>query len=157
MLKVNFLKNLAIVALAAPFALAENSARAKADDDADDSLVGLWEATITGTATYRYVYSISHGSYVATGNVDEGFMGFKFSPTMGTYIRASDGSYPYRERGYVFDMKGNNVGTFTTVGSLRLGADRKTFTGPGNYTQFDMHSKPVAKESFTIKAVRVSV
>jgi hypothetical protein len=157
MLKIGFLKSLGIAALAAPLMAVETMARGDAADDAD-ALVGLWEAVIEGGGTtYGYVYSMSRGSYIATGSIDENFMNFKYSPTMGTYTRGADGSYKYRERGYAFDMKGKNVGTFTSVGTFRLDTDGNTFRGPGTFTQYDMHSKPVASENFALKATRVPV
>lgn len=157
MLKIDFLRKLGLVALASPLAITKSTGKAEAKDD-EDALVGLWEASITsGAANYGYVYSISRGAYIATGNVDENLMNFKFSPTMGTYVRSSDRSYEYRERGYVFDMKGKNVGTFTSAGTLHLGADGNSFSGPGRYTQYDLQSKVIARESFTVKARRLAV
>ena len=157
MLKIDFLRKLGFVAFASPLAMAESAGKADADDS-DDALVGLWEASImAGATTYFYIYSISRKTYIATGSIDENYMGFKFSPTMGAYARSSDGSYGYHERGYVFDMKGKNVGTFTSVGTLRLSADGDSFSGPGRYIQYDSQSKPVFKESFSVKARRVSV
>jgi hypothetical protein len=156
MLKADFLRRLGIFAAAAPIA-AGSTGRAEAADGSD-VLIGLWEAVIDAEkATYRYVYSMSRGSYVCTGNVDENFSGFKFGPTMGAYVRNPDGSYKYRERGYVFDMKGNDVGTFTSEGTFRLEAGSGTFRGPGTFTQFDLHSKPIARERFTMTATRVPV
>lgn len=140
----------------APVAFIRPTETADAADEAD-VLVGLWEASIVGSTTYRYIYAISRGSYIATGSVDEGFMGFRYSPTMGAYVRRADGSYKYRERGYVFDMKGSNVGTFTSVGTFELHADHQTFHGPGIFTQFDRQSKPVATEHLLVNAKRVQV
>lgn len=157
MLKIDFLKRVALIGLAAPLAALEVAAKADAEDD-EDVLVGLWEGVVrAGGTTYRYIWSMSRGSYIATGDIDENFMGFKYSPTMGAYKRNADGSYRFHERGYAFDLKGNNVGTFTTLGTFQLDAGRETFSGPGTFTQFDLKSKPVARESLTVTAKRIAV
>lgn len=155
MLKIDFLKKLGLAAIVAPL-IAQQPARAQAAGDADQ-LEGLWEGVVIGDQPYHYIWSISRGAYVATGDVDENFMNFKFSPTMGTSIRNGDGTYKFRERGYVFDVRGKNVGTFTSTGSLRISADGSHFSGQGAFTQYDLRSKQVAKEPFTIRATRVSV
>jgi hypothetical protein len=155
MMKADFLKRLAIAAVAMPVAILGRGQKAEAAGD-DDALLGLWEAVVRGEqAVYRYIYSISRGSYVATGSVDENFMNFKYSPTMGEYTRIADRSYKYRERGYVFDLKGTNVGTFTSTGSFQLNAAGNAFRGPGTFTQYDLKSKPIATETFTMTATRV--
>jgi hypothetical protein len=156
MLKIEFLKRLGLAALATP-SMTLDTARANAADDAD-VLPGLWEVIVNGTqGTYRYIYTISRGSYVATGNIDENFMGFRYSPTMGAYSRNADGSYKYRERGYAFDMKDNNVGTFTSRGTFTLDQDGNAFRGPGTFTQYDLKSKPVATERLSAVAKRIPV
>lgn len=156
MLKLDFLKRLGFLALTAPLAALQNSAKADAADSADP-IVGLWEGNVQASGTtYQYVWSISRGAYVATGNVDENFMGFKYSPTMGTYTRVGNGSYRYRERGYVFDLTGHNVGSFTSVGTFKLSADANTMSGPGTFTQYDVKSKKSSRESYSVRATRIS-
>ena len=156
MLKTDFLKRLGLIACAAPIAAIQTASPADAASDSD-VLVGLWSATVSGQAIYKYVYSISRGTYVATGNIDEGFMNFKFGPTLGEYTQDADGSYRYRERVWVFDMKGNNVGWATSTGTFRLDHSRSTFSGPGTYTQYDLHSKVVMNEKFMLTATRDAV
>jgi hypothetical protein len=156
-LKLDFLKRLGFLALTAPLAALQNPARAGAAAQNDDALVGLWEGDVhAGGTNYRYIYSISRGAYVATGNVDENFMGFKYGPTMGTYARTGNGSYRYRERGYVFDQKGRNVGTFARTGTFRLSADGNTLSAPGTFTQYDATSKKTSSEAFSVTAKRIS-
>ena len=56
----------------------------------------MWEMVVTGFNVYHYKYAISDGSWVATGDVDEGFQGLKFSPTMGAYLPQEDRSFSYK-------------------------------------------------------------
>lgn len=154
MLKLDFLKRLGLLALTAPLAAVQSPAKADAADRGDP-IVGLWEGVYqSGKATYHYIYSISRGAYVATGDVDENFAGFKYGATMGTYARNRDGSYRYRERGYVFDLRGRNVGSFTSNGTFRVAGD--SLSGPGTFIQYDLKSKEMSRESFTVKAKRIS-
>jgi hypothetical protein len=153
MLKRDFLKKLAMLSSAATVGLAADSNPAEASQA--DPLTGVWEMTVTGAAgAYKYIYSISNGAWVASGNIDEGFQGFKYGPTLGSYVRRADGTYRYSERGWVFDMKGNNVGSFQSVGTFRLGADQKSLAGPGTFTQLDLHGKTIVEERFTAKATK---
>lgn len=155
MLKLDFLKRLGFVALTAPLAALQSPARADAAQN-DDPLVGLWEGDVrAGDTRYTYVYSISRGAYIATGSVDENFQGFKYSPTMGTYVRVGNGSYRYRERGYVFNLSGHNVGSFTSAGTFTLSADGNSFTGPGTFTQIDLRKKE-SREAYSVTAKRIS-
>ncbi|HMF28493.1 MAG TPA: hypothetical protein VKE42_06955 [Candidatus Cybelea sp.] len=155
-LKLDFLKRLGFLALTAPLAALQNPARADAASN-DDPIVGLWEGAVhEGGATYDYIWSIARGAYVATGNVDENYEGFKYGPSMGTYKRNGDGSYRYRERSYVFDLRGRNAGSSTSTGTFRVSADGNTLTGPGTYIQYDLKSKETSRESFTINAKRIS-
>ena len=156
MLKLDFLKRLGFLAFTAPLAALQRPTQAEAADTADP-IVGLWEANVkAGDVKYQYVYSISRGAYVATGNVDENFMGFKYSPSMGTYVRIGNGSYRYRERGYVFDLTGHNVGSFTSIGTFKLSADGNTMSGPGTFTQYDVKAKKNSSESYAVTATRIS-
>lgn len=155
MIKLDFLKALGLLAVAAPLSTAAAGAKSSGSDA--EPLVGLWEGVVqAGKVTYRYIWSIANGAYVVTGNVDENYMGLRYSPSMGTYARSADRSYRYRERGYVFDLKGRNVGSFTSVGTFKLSSDGTTLTGPGTFTQFDLKSKEVARESYSITAKRVT-
>jgi len=156
-LKLDFLKRLGFLALTAPLAALQSPAKAGASTQSDDALVGLWEADVrAGGTSYKYIYSIGRGAYVATGSVDENFMGFKYGPTMGTYTRAGNGSYRYRERGYVFDLKGRGVGSFSSTGTFRLSADGNTFTSPGTFTQYDASSKKTSSEPYSLTARRIT-
>lgn len=153
MRKRDFLGHFAVASFAAPFA----TLRFEAADE-ETALIGLWEAIVKGQgATYRYLYSFSRGSYVATGNIDENFMGLRYSPTMGAYTSEGDGAYKYREHGYAFDLKGRNVGTFASTGTFRLDANLRAFRGPGTFTQYDLKLKPVEVEPFTLAAARIDV
>ncbi len=157
MRKVDFLKAFGLAATIAPLATVASTTVARAGDDDPDAIVGLWEAVVKGDAVYEYIYAISRGSYVATGSIDERFQDFKYSPTMGAYIRAADGSFKYRERGYVFDLKGDNVGAVTSTGTLRLDETGAALHGPGTFTQYDLHAKPVFTEKFSMTATRLKV
>ena len=154
MLKLDFLKRLGVLALTAPLAAVQSAAKADAADSSDP-IVGLWEGVYqAGKDTYHYIYSIARGAYVATGDVDENFAGFKYGMTMGTYARNGDGSYRYRERGYVFDLRGRNVGSFTSNGTFRISGD--TLSGPGTFIQYDLKSRELSRESYSVKAKRIS-
>lgn len=158
MLKGDFLKKMGLMGAAGALALMKGTTVANAAKTEDDPLVGLWEMTVVGSAgTYRYIYSISRGAWVATGNVDEGFLEFKYSPSMGAYVRAADGSFRYTEKGWVFDRRGNNVGTFRSMGTFRLNASQKAFSGPGTFTQFDSRGKSILVEPFTATATKLAV
>jgi hypothetical protein len=109
MLKTDFFKRLGVLSLSAPL-VAQAAVRADAQDDAD-ALIGLWEAVVTVQGgSFRYIYSMSRGAYVATGNIDENFTN-----------------------------------------------SEDKFHGPGTFTQFDLHSKAVASEKFTLTAKRFPV
>jgi hypothetical protein len=154
-IKLDFLKALGLLALTAPLSTARAAAKSNAADN--DPIVGLWEGAVqAGKASYRYLWSIAKGAYVTTGNVDENYMGFKYGPAMGTYQRNGDGSYRYRERGYVFDLRGRNVGTSTSMGTFRVSADGNTLSGPGTFIQFDLKSNETSRESYTVTAKRIS-
>jgi hypothetical protein len=155
MLKIDFLKTLGIAAVATPVALARAATKADAADDAD-ALTGLWKVTVTAPgATYHYVYAISRGSYVATSDADENYMDSKYSPTMGAYVPTGNGSYRFRGAGYIFDLKGKNRGSFKSVGTFRLNADRNRFQGTGLFTEYDLKSKPTSTERLTVTAERL--
>lgn len=156
MIKLDFLKRLGFLALSAPLAAVQRPVSADAAQN-DDPIVGLWEGPVqAASATYRYIWSIARGAYVATGNVDENYMGFKYGTSMGTYKRNGDGSYGYRERGYVFDLRGRNVGSFASIGTFRVGSDGNTLSGPGTFIQYDLKSKELSREPYTVKAKRIS-
>lgn len=156
MLKRDFLKAVGLAASIAPLASAQTADAAEVSMNLD-ALVGLWDAVVKGDGTYRYLYAISRGSYVATGNVDEQYQGFKFSPTIGAYGRNHDGSYRYLEKGYVFNLQGVGVGTFSSAGTMRLNADGDTLHGTGTFRQFDLRSKELFTEPFTMTATRQKI
>jgi hypothetical protein len=156
--KNDFLMKLGLVSIAGAWAFLRGAKVADAAQSDEDALVGLWDMTITaGGVKYHYVYSISRGAWVGTGDTDEGYQGTKLSPTMGAYVRAADGSYRYAEQGWVFDLKGNNVGSFRSAGTFKLNATQTAFTGPGTVTQFDLHRKTVATDHFAVTATKVAV
>lgn len=158
MFKKDFFKTFGLTAALAPFAIGSVAKAAAAGDGDRDELTGLWETTVKGSAgSYRYIYAISRGSYVATGDIDENYQGTKYSPTMGAYRREADGAFAYRERGYAFDLKGAKVGTFESTGRMRLSTDGDAFSGPGTFTQYDLHLKAVFTEPFTLTAARVKI
>jgi hypothetical protein len=154
-IKLDFLKALGLLALTAPLTTARAEAKPNASDP--DPIIGLWEGAVqAGKVTYRYIWSIAPGAYVVTGNVDENYMGFKYGPGMGTYQRSGDGSYRYRERGYVFDLRGRGVGSSTSSGTFRVSADGNTLSGPGTFIQFDLKSKESSRETYIVTAKRIS-
>jgi hypothetical protein len=156
--KNDFFKKIGIVGCAGLWALLRSDRAASAAPDDADALVGLWDMTVAaGGAKYRYVYSISRGAWVGTGDLDEGYQGTKLSPTMGAYVRAPDGSFRYAEKGWVFDLKGNNVGAFRSSGTFRLDATRTQFSGPGTFMQLDVHGKTVATAKLAVTATKVAV
>lgn len=156
MLKLDFLKRLGFLALTAPLAALQAPAKAEAASG-DDAIVGLWEGAVQAPGTtYRYIWSIARGAYIATGNVDENYQGLKYGPSMGTYTRTGNGTYRYRERGYVFDLKGNNVGSFTSTGTFKMSADGNTMSGPGTFVQYDLKTKQNSREPYTVVAKRIT-
>jgi hypothetical protein len=158
MLKGDFLKKVGLLGSAGAFALVGGAEVASAASEDVDLLIGLWEMTVVGeSGTYRYIYSISRGTWVATGNVDEGFQQFKYSPSLGAYARVTDGSYRYSERGWTFDLGGKNVGTFRSVGTFKVDPTNKRFSGPGTFTQLDLLGKPLFVEHFKATATKVDV
>jgi hypothetical protein len=158
MLKADFLKSVGLLGSAGALALVRDATPASAASEEADPLVGLWEMTVVGdSGTYRYIYSISPGAWTGTGNIDEGFQGFKYSPSMGAYALMTDGSYRYAERGWTFDQRGNNVGTFRSVGTFKLDATKKIFSGPGTFTQLDSKGKTLFVEHFKATATKADV
>jgi hypothetical protein len=156
MRKREFLKRAGLIGAGASVAVLKGPSPAGAAET--DPLVGVWEMTVVGkVGTYHYIYSISSGAWVATGNYDEGFQHFKYSPTMGSYVRESNGTYRYTEKGWVFDLKGNNVGTFRSQGTFTLDAGENSLRGPGTFTQFDSKGKAVFVEPFTATASKIQV
>jgi FRG domain len=104
--------------------LVANSAVLKADDAKDvggrgGAPLGVWLVKVISItypgAEYSYFYSFAHGGYTATGNIDENFEGQKYSPTMGVYVCTGNMSVRYREKGWIFDLNGNNIGTSDAV------------------------------------------
>ena len=166
MLKSDFLHKLGLMTssvVAAAVTTQPVPAAAAAEDDTgaeeDDALTGLWEMTVKGTmGTYRYFYAIADGAYTCTGNIDAGFAGFSYSPSMGAYTReGKSNSYRYLEKGWVFDRKGNNVGTFQSSGTFQLAATGRSFSGPGTFAQFDLKGKQVFSEPFAATAAKLPV
>lgn len=164
MLKRDFLHKLGalasgVLAAGALSGPASGAQAPAATEEEDDELTGLWEMTVKGTlGTYRYYYAIAGGAYTGTGNVDAGFGGFTYSPTMGAYAREGQTkTYRYVEKGWAFDRKGNNVGTFQSQGTFALDATGRSFAGPGTFLQFDLKGKQIVSERFTATATKQMV
>jgi len=130
---------------------------ASSTDEIDTALVGMWEMTVRGGVTYHYKYAISVGTWVTVGDIDGNFFGYRYSPTVGAYVKNTDGSYSYRERGWTYTQGGVCNGTFESVGTLVLDASGNTLSGPGVFTQFNLAGRPILTEDFTAVATRVGV
>jgi hypothetical protein len=142
---------------ATALALVGVSKPAKADEAAaSNPLVGLWDMTIPGSPTLYYKYAISEGAYVCTGNLDGTAVpfGFKYSPTMGTYVRTGHNSYQLRERSWAMDASGNPAGYSDFTGTAVVTADGKSFSGSGTYVQYDLNGNVVFNEPITYTAVK---
>ncbi len=131
--------------------------RADAAAGSGNPLIGMWEMTVQGSATYHYKYAISDGTWVAVGDVDGNFYGYRYSPTVGAYVKNGDGSYSYRERGWTYTQGGVCNGTFESTGTFVLDQSGATFSGPGAFTQFNLNGKTILAESFTVMATKVSL
>jgi hypothetical protein len=137
-------------------ALAEGDASlARAAGESRNSLVGMWEMTVTGTAVYLYKYAIGEGTWVAVGNIDQGFLDWRFSATMGAYTRIAQRSYSYRERGWTYSKAGEHNGSFESVGTFVLDESGTTFSGPGVFRMFDTAGTVIWEENLTVVATKV--
>lgn len=132
-------------------------ANASPADEIDTTLVGMWEMTVQGSATYHYKYAISVGTWVTVGDIDGNFYGYRYSPTVGAYSKNADGSYSYRERGWTYTQGGVCNGTFESVGTLVLDGTGNTLSGPGVFKQFNLAGRTIVMEDFTAVATRVGV
>jgi hypothetical protein len=139
---------------ASAFALTGLSKSAKADDERQNPLLGLWDAVIpvqsqVGVPVPLYFkYAISEGGFVVTGNYDIDVTfngGFTFSPGMGAYAWAGPNSYRWRHQTWVFDSKANPAGTTDNFGTLIVAWDGKTFSAKGTTIQYDVNGKEVYK------------
>jgi hypothetical protein len=147
----------ALLALTAWFALPSRNSVVNAATSVDNPLVGMWEMTVQGSATYHYKYAISDGTWVATGDIDGNFYGYRYSPTVGAYAKDAGGSYSYRERGWTYTQGGICNGTFESTGRFELDASGGTFSGPGVFKQFDLKGRTILSEPFTVVATKVGV
>ena len=121
-------------------------------------LIGMWEMSVVGNVgTYLYKYAISDGTWVALGNIDLGFLNYRYSPTVGAYVKNADGSYSYRERGWTFTRGGVCNGSLESTGTFVLDSDGITFRGPGTYRQFDLAGNTILTENFTVVATKIGV
>ena len=121
-------------------------------------LIGMWEMTVVGNVgTYLYKYAISDGTWVALGNIDLAFLNYRYSSTVGAYVKNADGSYSYRERGWTFTRGGVCNGSFESNGTFVLDADGSTFRGPGTFKQFDLAGNTILTENFTVVATKIGV
>jgi hypothetical protein len=152
---------------ASALALLSVSKRAKAveGNEHQNPLLGLWDLTIPVQPAVGlpvplyYKYAISEGAYVATGNEDANaaLVGFKYSPTMGTYARTFPNSYRLRERSWAYDANGAWAGYSDFSGTAAVAADGNSWSGSGTYTQYDVNGNVVATNTnFTYSAVRFS-
>ena len=124
---------------------------------AANPLIGIWDMTVQGQATYLYKYAISEGSWVTIGNIDGGYYNFRFGPTLGAYEQNPDGSYRYRETGWTYTRGGVCNGTFETTGTFVLDSSGTTFSGPGVFKQFDLTGKTILTEDLSVVATKLGV
>lgn len=125
---------------------------------ASNPLIGIWDMTVQGElGTYHYKYTISEGSWVASGNIDPGLFNFQYGPTLGTYVKNDDGSYRYREIGWTYTRGGVCNGSFESIGTFILDAPGNTFSGPGTFKQFDLTGKTILTENLTVVATKLPV
>jgi hypothetical protein len=124
---------------------------------ASNPLIGIWEMTVQGNATYLYKYAISDGTWVTNGNIDRGFLNFTFSPTTGAYIKNADGTFSYRERGWTYTRGGVCNGSFESTGTFELDATGTSFSGPGVFKLVDLNGGTILTENFTVTAVKIPV
>jgi hypothetical protein len=151
---------------ASALALMGVSKRGRADEATPSNpLVGLWDMTIppppgpNGGPTLYYKYAISEGAYVCTGNLDATTVpfGFKYSPTMGTYVRTGHNSYRLRERAWAMYDNGEPAGYSDFTGTAIVAPDGKSFSGSGAFNQYGLDNKPVfPAQNITYTAVRFS-
>jgi len=138
--------------------LSRNKAVAASSAGSVNPLIGLWNMTVVGqSATYGYKYTISEGSWVTIGNIDQGFYNFNYGPTLGAYVQNPDGSYKYREIGWTYTRGGVCNGSFESVGTFVLDASGTSFSGPGSFKQFDLAGRTILTDNFTVVATKVEV
>jgi hypothetical protein len=142
------------------------SAALKADDAQDvgergHAPLGVWLVKVISItypgAEYDYFYSFARGGYTATGNIDENFQGQKYSPTMGVYVCTGKESVRYREKGWVFDLDGNNIATSDALGTFTLDPRGTQISGPGVYTQYDLNGNVIFTEEYKVEGTKVAV
>lgn len=143
------LKKVGLLGAASALALMSAPQPATAKDGSDGSdgsnpLVGVWTITFNSVTypgnQYIYIYSMGNGNYVASGNIDAGFFGETFSPTMGAYVHTGGNTVRYHEKGWVYNQSGGAViGTFEATGTFTVSPNGKTIAGPGTYTQYDLN------------------
>jgi hypothetical protein len=159
------LKKAGLLGAAGTLAVA-NSAALKADytqdvGDRGHAPLGVWLVKVISItypgAEYSYFYSFARGGYTATGNIDENFEGQKYSPTMGVYDRTGNESVRYREKGWIFDLEGNNIGISDAVGTFPLDSSCARISGPGVYTQYDLSGNVIFTEEYTVEGTKVAV
>jgi hypothetical protein len=128
---------------ASALALAGVSKRAKAFEgkEQQNPLLGLWDLSFPGIPGLYYKYAIAEGAYVVTGNEDANasYVGFKYSPTMGTYARTGPNSYRLRERSWAMKADGTPAGSSDFSGTALVAADGKSWSGSGTITQYDVN------------------
>lgn len=125
------------------------------DSDGTEPFVGMWDVTVNGFATYYYTYSISHGSFVATGNIDNNWdgLGSSFGPTTGSYVRVGRRSYRIREKAWSFDPQGNAAGHSVFVGTYTVVGD--SLSGHGTYTLYDLSGNVIFTEPLTVTGTKL--
>jgi hypothetical protein len=148
---------LALMMLTGWFALPGRNSTAAANPvtSSANPLIGIWEMTVQGEqGTYLYKYAISEGAWVTIGNIDGGLYNFRYGPTLGAYVKNTDGSYRYREIGWTYTRGGVKTGSFESTGTFVLDASGNSFSGPGSFKQFDLAGNTILTENFTVLATR---
>ena len=127
------------------------------DEDRRDPIVGMWDVTVSGFATYYYTYSISRGAFVATGNIDHNWdgQGSSFGPTTGSYERTARRTYRIHEKAWSFDPAGNPAGHSVFVGTYTVDDTGRSLTGDGTWTLYDLSGTAIIEESLTITGTKV--
>lgn len=149
---------LAVSVLASLGAVAQSlGASAGAETKSGDPLVGMWDVTVTGSATYFYTYSISRGAFIATGNVDGNWdgQGSSFGPTMGSYERVARRTFRIHEKAWSFDPQGAHVGHSVFVGTYAVDESGSTLTGDGTWTLYDLAGNAIYVEPLTVTGTKI--
>lgn len=148
------LRKAGFLGAAGVFALAGRPLDASGDRN---GLVGLWDVTVSGAATYYYTYSFSRDAFVAAGNIDNNWdgQGSSFGPTMGAHSRQRTRTYAIREKGWAFDPSGQPAGWFAFIGTYVLDRTGRSLTGDGTWSLYDLSGNAVFVEPLTVSGTRL--